>query len=182
MKRIRYRQLAPTALRTLLAFVIIGVFATVLWKEGPVNEPGHILPAQGDPQAVDGEILGFDRKGNAVAFRVRFHTGTDGPHLVQALMNGRVVGSEQVRGDGLVKIRAVGRPVHAMLAEFDRHYAETTATWISVENMPGELDVEYQANKWALWRRGKFTVDPDEANEFVSGFVSFRRQELATGG
>ncbi len=162
----------------LLAVVLMGIFLSALWKEWEANESADVLSTLGNPMAVDGEILGFERTGNLVAFSVVFQTGKAEPYLVEAVMNGRVVGSERVGIDGLVRIRAAGVPVHAMLAKFDQHYAEAVATWVGVENMPGELDVDWQASKWAQWRWGNFEVDTDEARDFVSSFVTFRLRRL----
>ena len=173
-KRIVRRRLARTLLRMLLAVVLMGIFASVLWKEWEASEPADVLPAQGNSVVVHGEVLGFERRGNLVTFSVVFHTGEMEPYVVEAVMNGLVVGSQRVGIDGLVKIPAAGVPVHAMLAQFDQDYAEAVATWLGVENLPGELDVDREASKWAQWRWGNFAVDTDEARNFISSFVTFR--------
>ena len=167
-----------TAGRILLAMVLMGIFASVLWKEWEPSEPVDALPTPGNPMVVDGEVLGFERRGDSVAFSVEFQTGKGEPYLVEAVMNGRVVGSQRVGIDGLVRIPATGVPVNAMLAQFDRYYAETVATWGTVENMPGELDVDRQAIKWGQWRWGNFAIDTDEARIFVASFVTFRLRTL----
>ena len=177
MKHIHRRHLAPTLLRMLLAVVLMAWLASLLWKEWEVSEPVDVLPSQGNPKVVDGKVLGFERMGSSVAFSVELETGTvesTEPYVVEAVMNGRVVGSERFGGDGLVRIPAAGIPVHAMLAQFDQHYAEAVATWVEVETMPGEQDMSLQASKWAQWRWGNFTVDTDEARKFVAGYVTFR--------
>jgi len=178
VKRILRLRLARTLLRTLLAVVLMGIVASVLWKEWEAPEPAAILPTQGELMVVDGKVLGFEREGNLVAFSVAFQPGEMEPYLVEAVMNGRVVGSERVGVDGLVRIPAAGVPVNAMLAQFDQHYAEAVATWVEVENMPGELDVDWEASKWAQWRWGNFAVDSAEARSFVSSFVTFRLRGL----
>ena len=180
VKRILRRRLARMLLRMLLAVVLMGIFASVFWKEWESSEPADVLPTLGDPRVIDGEVVGFERRGNMVAFSVVFQTGEVAPYLVEAVMNGRVVGSQRVGIDGLVRIPAAGVPVNAMLAQFDQHYAEAVATWVEVENMPGELelDVDWEASKWAQWRWGNFAVDTVEARNFVSSFVTFRLRRL----
>ena len=178
MKRILRLRLARTLLRMLLAVMLMGVLGNVLWKEWEAGEPANVLPHQGNPLVVDGEVLGFERMEHLVAFSVVVQTGNVEPHLVEAVMNGQVVGSGRVGIDGLVRIPAAGVPVHAMLAQYDRHYEEAATTWGLVENMPGELDVDWEASKWAQWRWGNFAVDIDEARNFVASFVTFRLRGL----
>ena len=177
MERIHRRHMAPKLARILLAVVLLAGLGGLFWKEWDVSEPADVLSIQGKPMAVDGEVLAFERMGNSVTFSVEFPTGivaSPGRYLVEAIMDGRVVGSARFFGDGLVRIPATGLPVHAMLAQFDQHYAEALATWVEVENMPGEEDVDWQASKWAQWRWGNFADDTDEAHELIASYVTFR--------
>ena len=182
MERIHRRHMAPTLVRVLLAVVLMAGLASLFWKAWEVSEPAEILSIQGDPIAVDGVVLAFERRGNSVTFSVDFQTGkveSAGRYLVEAIMDGRVVGSARFAGDGLVGIPATGVPVHAMLAQFDQHYAEAVATWVGVENMPGEEDVDWQASKWAQWRWGNFAADTDEARKLLASYVTFRLRGAA---
>ena len=177
MQRIHRRYMAPTLARVLLAVVLMAGLASLFWKEWEVSEPADVLSIPGYPMAVDGEVLAFERMGNSVTFTVEFQTGrveSAGRYLVDAIMDGRVVGSARFVGDGLVRIPATGQPVHTMLAQFDQHYAEAVATWVEVENMPGEEDVDWQASKWGQWRWGNFAVDTDEAHKLIASYVTFR--------
>ena len=169
--------MAPTLARVLLAVVLLAGLASLFWKEWEVSEPADVLSIQGKPMAVDGAVLAFERMGSSVTFSVELHTGKAGwagRYLVEAIIDGRVVGVTRFGGEGLVRIPAAGIPVHAMLAQFDQHYAEAVATWVEVENMPGEEDVDWQASKWAQWRWGIFTDDTDEAHELIASYVTFR--------
>ena len=174
--------MAPTLARMLLAVVLVAGLASLFWKAWEVSEPAEILSIQGNPIAVDGVVLAFERRGNSVTFRVDFQTGkveSAGRYLVDAIMDGRVVGSARFVGDGLVRIPATGVPVHAMLAQFDQHYAEAVATWVEVENIPGEEDVDWQASKWGRWRWGNFADDTDQAHNLIASYVTFRLRRPA---
>ena len=177
MQRIHRHHMAPRLARMLLAVVLMAGLASLFWKEWEVSEPADVLSIQGNPMAVDGEVLAFERMGNSVTFTVEFQTGkveSAGRYLVDAIMDGRVVGSTRFFGDGLVRIPATGLPVHAMLAQFDQHYAEAVATWVEVENMPGEEEVDWQASKWGQWRWGNFAPDTDQAHDLIDSYVTFR--------
>ena len=69
----------------LLAVGLIAIFASALWKEWEAGEPADSLFTLGNPMAVDGEVLGFERRGNLVAFSVMFQTGKADPYLVEAV-------------------------------------------------------------------------------------------------
>ena len=180
VERIHRRHMAPTLARVLLAVVLLAGLASLLWKEWEVSEPADVLSIQGKPMAVDGAVLAFERMGSSVTFSVELHTGKvgwAGRYLVEAIIDGRVVGATRFGGEGLVRIPAAGIPVHAMLAQFDQHYAEAVATWVEVENMPGEEDVDWQASKWAQWRWGNFAADTDEARKLLASYVTFRLRD-----
>ena len=182
MERIHRRRMAPTLARVLLALVLMAGLASLFWKAWEVSEPADVLTIQGNPMAVDGKVLDFERMGNSVTFSVEFQTGkveSAGRYLLDAIIDGRVVGSARFVGDGLVRIPATGVPVHAMLAQFDQHYAEAVATWLEVENMPGEEDVDWQASKWGQWRWGNFVDDTDQAHNLIASYVTFRLRRPA---
>ena len=184
MERIHRRYMAPTLARMLLAVVLMAGLAGLFWKEWKVSEPADVLSIQGNPMAVDGEVLAFERLENSVTLTVELKTEiveSAGRYLVEAIMNGRVVGSARFGGDGLARIPAAGIPVDAMLAQFDQHYAEAVATWVEVENMPGEEDMDWPASKWAQWRWGNFAADTDEARKLLANYVAFRLRGPADG-
>lgn len=175
--RIHRRLLVQTLARMLLAVALMAGLASVLWKEWQVGEPADVLSIQSKSMVVDGAVIAFERMGSSVTFSVEFQTGKvdpSGRYLVEAIIDGRVVGATRFGGEGLVRIPAAGIPVRAMLAQFDQQFTEAVATWVEVEDMPGEEGMDWQASKWAQWRWGNFAVEPDEARKLLAGYVTFR--------